>query len=94
MKRTVVFRSSFDRLYKKLDVKDKLRVEKAIDHFLAAIEQGEIPKGLGLKRLKDDLWEIRVDMSLRVSFRMKRGIVEFGLVGDHEEIRKYLRNYK
>ena len=90
--RTADFTKSFVRLYRKLDEVDKGSVDAAIDELLKSFEGGPVPKGLGLKKLSGDLWEVRVDLSLRLVFLISRDRIEFGAVGDHEAIRKCLKN--
>ncbi len=90
--RRVEFKKSFDRTYQKLSPKDQLKVDQAVEKFLKSLEDRVIPQGVGLKRLQDDQWEMRVDLSLRVAFRMHKDLVEFAMVGDHEAIKKFLKN--
>lgn len=91
--RAVEFKPSFDRSFKKLHSDDQDKVEDAIQVFLSGLESNQIPHGLGLKRLQDDQWEVRVDLSLRVCFRMRKDLVEFSLVGTHDVIKKFLKNF-
>ena len=93
MSRAIEFKKSFDRLYAKLDTDGKEGVDEAVETLLTALETGKMPHGLGLKRLKDDFWEVRVGLHLRVGFRMNKSFIEFGVVGDHDTIKKFLRNF-
>ncbi len=90
--RAIGFRTSFDRAYQKLTPSDQEKVDDTIDKFTLALERNETSKGLGLKRLMEDRWEIRVNIHLRICFRMTNDLVEFALVGDHEMIKNYLKN--
>ncbi len=91
--RSIEFKASFDKTYRKLERTQKTKVTQAIKEFLSALESGAMPGGLGLKRLQDDDWEIRVDIRLRVCFRMKSDRVEFAVVGSHETIKNFLKNF-
>ncbi len=90
--RRVEYKKSFDNTYRNCSTAEQLKVDLAIRGFLDAVEKKELPKGVGLKRLQNDHWEIRVDLRLRVTFRMSGDQVEFGLVGNHEAVRKFLKN--
>ncbi|HCJ66242.1 MAG TPA: hypothetical protein DHV62_02670 [Elusimicrobia bacterium] len=85
------FKPSFDRSLKHLDSqrKDKIKeaVSKSIDFFETKIK----PKGLGLKNLKGDYWEIRVTIKERVIFRFRGEVIEFIIAGTHDEIKKFLK---
>ena len=90
--RCIEFKTSFDGTYKKLATEDQLKVDEAIDELLDCLERGDMVRRLGLKRLQADEWEIRVDIRLRVGFRMSKNRIEFGIVGSHDAIKKFLKN--
>ena len=83
--------ASFDRSFKKLSAERKDRVRAALESFLDFYRTGIRPAGLGLKKLRKDFWEIRADLDTRVVFLLEKDCVTFVLVGDHDEIRRYLR---
>lgn len=82
---------SFFRSLKKLDPHKKDRVKKAIQKAVDCFEVGTLPPGLGIKKLLDDIWEIRVGLDLRVIFMWKGDLIQWGAVGDHDEIRRLLK---
>jgi hypothetical protein len=90
--RAIEYKRSFDKSYLKLDREDKILAALAIEKFLNGIEAKKMPAGLGLKRLRGDLWEIRADIRIRIALRMSHDRIEFGLVGTHESIKNYLKN--
>ena len=81
-----------DRAYKRLSLPEMEKVDHAVEKLLSSLEDSQVPQGLGLKRLQEDQWEIRVDLRLRVGFQMRKDLVKFGIVGDHDSIRKFLKN--
>ena len=89
--RAVEFKKSFDRTYEKLSCSTQLKVDEAIEGLLTALEHQKVPHGLGLKRLQENQWEIRVNLNLRVGFKMVENRIEFGIVGTHDTIKKYLK---
>jgi len=50
-----------------------------------------LSKGLGLKNLKKNYWEIRKGLKLRILFRWHADLVEFILAGTHDDIEKFLK---
>ncbi len=92
MKRRLEFSKSFLRLYGKLPLDLKDRTDEAIEKLISGIEAGRVLPGTGLKRLKGDIWEARADIDLRISFEMTVGSVKFLVVGDHDQIVKFLKN--
>ena len=47
--------------------------------------------GLGIRKLAEDLFECRTDLKLRLVFLARRGTLTFDYAGDHDDVRKYLK---
>ena len=87
------FKPSFDRSVKCLHGAEKEEVKKAALQAIDILSQDRIlHKGIGLKRLKGDFWEIRKGLKARILFRWQGSLVEFILAGDHNDIKRYLKN--
>ena len=84
-------KSSFDRAFQQLPENRKARTREAIRQLVAFFETRERPHGLGLRRLRGQFWEIRAGLGDRVLFRLTGDLVEFVIVGNHDEIRRMLR---
>jgi len=85
---------SFERTLGKLSTKDKEKLKKSLHQLNNFLVTGILPKGLGLKKLIDDLYELRVDIRLRVILKMEKDTVFLVLVGSHNDIKRYLKNLK
>lgn len=88
---TYRYLSSFDRSFKALRQPQQAKAKKALEEVFDFIEKGQRPSGLGLKKLVKDYWEIRVDRSLRLIFQQGHELLTFILVGDHNQIRRFLK---
>lgn len=87
------FKPSFDRSVKSLHGKEKDEVKQIAIETIDILSRDRIlHKGVGLKRLKSDYWEIRRGLKARILFRWEGGLVEFILAGGHNDIKRYLRN--
>lgn len=87
------FKSSFDRSVRLFHGKEKEELKKVTLQTIDILSHERlIHKGLGLKRLKDNFWEIRYGLKARVLFRWEKDLVEFILAGDHNDIKRYLKN--
>lgn len=87
------FKPSFDRSVKALHSKEKEEAKSiAIQTIDILSHDRMIYKGLGLKRLKDNFWEARYGLKARILFRWEGDLVEFVLAGDHNDIKRYLKN--
>ena len=87
------FKSSFDRSVKAYHGREKEEIKQVASQAIDILSQDRlIHKGIGLKRLKGDFWEIRKGLKSRILFRWQGDLVEFVLAGDHNDINRYLKN--
>ena len=87
------FKPSFDRSVKSFPGREKEEIKKAAIQAIDVLSQDKIiHKGLGLKRLKGNFWEIRKGLKARILFQWESDLVEFILAGDHDDIKRYLRD--
>jgi mRNA-degrading endonuclease RelE of RelBE toxin-antitoxin system len=87
------FKPSFEKSLKFLSARDKEEIKDVCLSFIDLIDgKTQIAKGLGLKKLIDDYWEIRKGLELRILFRWGRSSLEFVLAGNHDQIRNFLKN--
>lgn len=90
--RTIKILPSFERSRKRLSSSDTLKLKKALFQLNDFLVSGVLPKGLGLKKLSGTIYELRVDIRLRVILQMERDLVYLVLVGSHNDIKHYLKN--
>ena len=93
MKEIVVL-SSFERSVKKLAAGDRKKLTEALEKFNHFLSTGELGAGLGFKKINHDKYEFRIDIRQRVVFKQGSDTIYLVLVGDHNEVKKYLRNYR
>jgi len=87
------FKPSFDRSVKRFHGPGKEEIKKVATQLIDMLSQDrEIHKGLGLKRLHGNFWEVRKGLKTRILFRWKGDLVEFILAGDHDDVKRFLRN--
>ena len=86
------YKPAFLRQYRHLPLVEQEQSSGAIQKLIHFFEKGEKPQGLGLKQLRKPFWEIRATIHLRILFRFQGDLVEFTLVGNHDEIRRFLKN--
>jgi hypothetical protein len=48
--------------------------------------------GLGIRRLGPDVFEFRASRDLRVVFELHGNRAELVLVGDHDDVRRYVKS--
>ncbi|MFH1386982.1 MAG: hypothetical protein ABIH50_04900 [bacterium] len=85
------FKPSFSRHFKKLSTNKQTEVLTAIEALKTVLPSGLPLGGLGLKQLNKNLWEIRSTLKDRIIFTYAGDTVTFINVGNHDDIRKYLK---
>lgn len=87
------FKPSFDRSVKAFHSREKEEIKQVAKQAVDILSQDRIiHKGIGLKRLKGDYWEIRKGLKARILFCWEGDLVEYILAGDHNDIKRYLKN--
>ena len=87
------FKPSFDRSVKNFRGREKEEIKEVALKAIDILSQDKVVhRGIGLKRLKGDFWEIRKGLKARIVFRWQGDLVEFILAGDHNDIKRYLKN--
>jgi len=89
----VEFKKSFKRALKEYSPRQQEEVFKAVQTLIESMEKFHIPKGLGLKLLiaKSRIWQVRITSHIRIPFHHEDDLLEFGYVGSHDEIKRYLK---
>ena len=87
------FTPRFDRSFRKLSSPQQKTIFKVISNFTANLQKGSRPQGQGLRRLHDNIWEIRMGLALRVLFELGKDELTFIFVGTHDEVRRFLKSF-
>ena len=86
------FKPSFDKSVKALPKKDKKAIKELAKKLIDVLEGKDVTsKGLGLAPLRRDFFEIRASYKRRILFRWKDNRVEFILAGNHDQIKRFLK---
>lgn len=86
------FKPSFEHSLQVFHSKVRTQVKDACLKTIEILSQDRfIHKGIGLKRLKGDYWEVRCGLKTRLIFRWNKDLVEFVVAGSHDDIKRYLR---
>ncbi len=82
------FHRGFGKLPKHLQEKTWYQLHTFLEHLGTPTK----PKSLWLKKLLHGNFEISVNMDLRVLFQLHGDAIVLVLLGDHEDVRRYLRH--
>jgi len=84
--------AAFKTLHQKLDRTRRQKVDRALQQLIHVLETQQWPRGLGLKKLRWHLWEVRVDLSDHIVFKRENDLVTFLVVGSHDDVQRFLKH--
>lgn len=68
------------------------RLEEALGQLPVAFGRPHLHSGLGIRRLKGNYFEFRVGRDIRVVFTLQGSTAILRLVGNHDQVRAFLKN--
>ncbi len=91
MARALFSTGRFRRAYYRLSPPDQQLVEKALGQLGAYLQTGQAPVGLGVTKLVPGVFEVRAGLDLRIVYVEEGPRCFLALVGDHDEVRRFLK---
>ena len=85
------YQPSFLSSTRHLSTAQAVKLLKAIEKFQHAIEGRQWPPGLAITHLRDDYFEFRVDIHMRVIYRRTSDLIQYVLYGSHDQVRRFLK---
>ena len=86
-----VYQPSFLETTRHLTSSQAAKLLKAVEKFQHAMEHRHWPQGLGITHLRNDYFEFRVDIHMRVIYRRSGDLVQYMLYGSHDQVRQFLK---
>ncbi len=87
----VAYQPSFLDTTRQLSHVQASKLLKAIEKFQHAMESHQWSQGLGITHLRDDYFEFRVDLQIRVIYRRAGDLMQSVLYGSHDQVRRFLK---
>ena len=86
-----VYQPSFLDSTRQLSRTQAARLLQAVEQFQHAMEHQQWPQGVRITHLREDHFEFRVDLHMRVLYRRAENLIQYVLCGSHDQIRRVLR---
>ena len=86
--------SHFQKQLKKLPRIDQQKIVETLKDFLESLKTGKIAAGYGFKKINGDKFEIRADIKPRIVMKLDGDTFVCHMVGNHEDVRRYLRTQR
>jgi len=83
----------FEKILKRCHPAERMEIQRNVDALVRAFEARKLPVGFGIKKLVGTLWEFRIDLATRILFQWEKQTVTFLFVGNHNEVRQFLKHY-
>jgi mRNA-degrading endonuclease RelE of RelBE toxin-antitoxin system len=84
----------FQKQLKNLSPNEQKKTASVLKKFLHSLKEGVFPQGFGFKKINGDKYEIRVDIQLRIAIQKDGDTLVCHVIGNHEDIKRYLKNYR
>lgn len=93
------YATRFEKSLRRRLPQDRIRTAEAIEQIIEYFETRQAPEGLGLKKLFSHeglgaVFEGRISLALRILFSVYEDTVTFLMVGNHEEVRRFIRAFQ
>ena len=89
----VVTLPSFNLSVHKLTRQEQERVAESLEKFSQFVYSSQISHGLGLKKLDHSLYEFRAGIRVRVVVESSANTYYLIMAGDHDDVKRYLRQH-
>jgi hypothetical protein len=92
-------KARFEKAFRRLAADDQQRVIETVAQIDRFFSTRKAPEGLGLKKLFSQeslgaVCEARVTLALRVVFAVQPDAITLLMVGDHDEVRQFIRSFR
>lgn len=88
----IEFTRRFRRSVRELSEEQRKQFAEAADLLCDTFGRSHLHSGLGIRRLGPDVYEFRVGRELRVVFELFGSRAEFVVIGNHDDVRKFMKN--
>lgn len=92
--RHIIALPSFVRSSKNLSPPDRVQLAESLEQFNNFVVSGNLPVGLGFKKIGQDKYEFRAGLRLRIVAKAESNAYYLVFVGSHDEVKRYLRKYR
>lgn len=89
----IIFTASFERDFKKRNDKEKEQVYDVVSKLPKVVGKAHLHTGIGIRKIHPSgIFEGRLGLGLRLVFAVEKNALILHRLGDHDTIRKYLKN--
>jgi len=90
----VVYLRSFVKAFQSCSKGEQEIIYKTVEDTLKYIETGQATYGLRIKKLYKQIYESRVNLTLRLAYFKEKNVIKFFCLGNHDDIKRSLKSLK
>jgi hypothetical protein len=80
------------RKIRSLPANERKRIGQAIRQVQTAIGTPHLHRGLGLRKLQDEYYEVRLGLKSQLLFENTTDALVFEFLGDHDHVKQFLKS--
>ena len=84
----------FRAVVRKLSADNAAAVDAALEELLVTFGRPHLHVGASVRTIRPAVYELRASLALRIIFTQEEGVLKVDFVGDHDAVRRYLRNMR
>lgn len=92
----IVFKKSFQKTFEKLSEDEQVLMIKCLENLKSYFKTQQAAAGFGIKKLhhgqQADVYEARISLNLRMIWLQTKQQAIFALLGNHDDVRRFLRH--
>jgi hypothetical protein len=73
---------------------ERRAVGDLLEKIRVALGRPDLHHGIGLRALGSGVYECRLDVHQRIAFTAQKGWLTFRILGNHDDIQRFLRSYR
>ena len=93
------YKARFTKAFRHHDSHNRQRITETVEQIQGFFETRQAPEGLGLTKLFSRerlgaVFEVRATLALRILFAVQQETVTFLMLGNHDEVRQFIRTFQ
>ena len=96
---TYKYKAAFEKRLNRLPAADQERIAETVEQLVRFFDSRQAPEGLGVKKLFGShelgtVFEARASLAIRLVFGVRSSVVTFLCVGNHGEVKQFIRSFR
>ena len=90
----VVYTPSFLKSFRRYNKAEKIKIRQTLQNLFKYVETQEASFGLRVKKLIDNIYEVRISIRLRIAYYKNQDVIRLFCLGNHNDIKRALKTFR